>query len=83
MTAADELAAAAQTVRAWVSTEPPTRWAPSAITAFGPGLADWLDATVAEMSVAEGTEYLLPGDSTDFGSWNAALALARQINGQP
>lgn len=43
MTPADELRAAAKTVRTWVTEEPPAGWAPTAITAFGPSLADWLE----------------------------------------
>jgi hypothetical protein len=54
------------------------------IVAMHPGvgavLADWLDATVAEVAVAEGTEYALHTDGSDFDGWNAALTLARRIN---
>jgi len=44
-------------------------------------LADWLEATASEMGVVDGTEYRAVGDGHDFASWNAALALARQLLG--
>lgn len=54
------------------------------IAALHPGvgavLADWLDATVAEVIAADGTEYALHPDGSDFDGWNAALTLARLIN---
>lgn len=47
----------------------------------GLALADWLDEMVTEVTAAEGTEYELTSGGNDFGSWNAALAVARAING--
>ena len=44
----------------------------------GLALADWLDATAGEMTAANGTEYAY----SEFASWTAALALARQILGE-
>lgn len=43
-------------------------------------LADWLDATAAEATFADGTEYALHPGGSPFASWNAALRLARLIN---
>jgi len=55
------------------------------IAAMHPGvglaLADWLDATATEVAAAEGTEYELHSSGGVFSSWEAALAVARQILG--
>jgi hypothetical protein len=44
----------------------------------GLALADWLEATAGEMQAADGTEYAY----SEFASWTAALAVARQFLGQ-
>lgn len=79
-------------LRAWLPTmsqEPwdETRnvWADAAfIAAMHPGvgtaLATWLDETATEVFAAEGTEYALHPNGGVFTSWEAALAVARQIN---
>jgi hypothetical protein len=43
-------------------------------------LADWLDEVATEVTAAKGTEYELHPDGGVFTSWEAALAIARQIN---
>lgn len=45
----------------------------------GLALADWLEATVAEVTAAEGTEYALHTSGGMFAGWDAALAVARAI----
>ncbi|MFS4103819.1 hypothetical protein [Streptomyces sp. PD-S100-1] len=67
MTPADKL-------RAWVAEEPSADWAPAAITAFGPALAEWL------------TEYAASLDKTAHPEWQETvaprpLAVARAILG--
>ncbi|MGW0837502.1 hypothetical protein [Streptomyces prunicolor] len=47
----------------------------------GIALADWLDETRTEVKAAEGTEYELHTSGGVFTSWEAALAVARAING--
>ncbi|MFE2832231.1 hypothetical protein ACFXI6_14455 [Streptomyces mirabilis] len=47
----------------------------------GLALADWLDETATEVTAAEGTEYALHPDGGAFASWEAALAVARAVNG--
>jgi hypothetical protein len=81
-----ELWTAAATLRAWVVNEPAAPYGPSAITAFGPELADWLEytATTAKIGGIHGTSLIicdpccqqLPCDHL-----RPALAVARQING--
>ena len=55
------------------------------IAAMHPGvgqpLAAWLDETATEVKAAEGTEYALHPSGGMFLSWEAALAVARAING--
>ncbi|MFE2967547.1 hypothetical protein ACFXKC_28515 [Streptomyces sp. NPDC059340] len=48
---------------------------------LGMPLADWLDETATEVAAAEGTEYALHPNGGVFTSWEAALAVARAING--
>ncbi|NED31049.1 hypothetical protein [Streptomyces sp. SID8499] len=74
MTPADELRAAADKLRTWVVAEPPADWAPTAVTAFGPALADWL------------TEYAASLDKATHPEWQETvaprpLAVARAILG--
>lgn len=45
----------------------------------GAALADWLDATASEMEAVAGTEY----EYGEFASWDAALAVARELAGSP
>ncbi|MFF1604192.1 hypothetical protein ACFVYV_43405 [Streptomyces mirabilis] len=47
----------------------------------GKALADWLTETHTEVTAAEGTEYALHPNGGVFTSWEAALAVARAING--
>lgn len=44
-------------------------------------IAKWLETTAAEMDAVDGTEYQA-ADGGDVASWNAALAVARQILGE-
>lgn len=72
MTPADELRAAATTLRDWTTDETTDRWAPSAIAAFGPDMAAWLDEEAARL------------DATATPFWQEAvgrhpLAVARRI----
>jgi len=80
LTPADELRAAAATARDWAAADSSDLWLPSALAAFGPGLARWLDATAIRL---EGTTHAAWQDAIE----PQALATARAINatagGQP
>lgn len=45
--------------------------------------AAWLRATAKEMDTVVGTEYEAHGAACDFDSWQAALAVARELLGSP
>lgn len=91
LTPADVLRAATATLRAWIETEPDQSFGTSAISAFGPALASWLEeeahryegAVTAAHNVfhddpAARDAFLTtgPGKPSDH-----ALAVARQILG--
>ncbi|MGW6531425.1 hypothetical protein [Streptomyces venezuelae] len=74
MTPAEEITAAAKTVRGWTAEEPAAVWGPTDIAQFGPALADWLDATAARLQ-----QHTHPGWQ-DMAEPHA-LTVARTING--
>ncbi|MGX1254128.1 hypothetical protein RKD48_006639 [Streptomyces ambofaciens] len=81
MNPAVELRTAAYKVRSWVAETEAARWAPSAITAFGPDLAEWLDH---ESNLAHDAHLWTDRESCGWCGEPAnahALAVARAING--
>lgn len=60
---------------------PDADWIATMHPGVGEKLARWLEATVAEVTAAEGTEYALHTSGGMFAGWDAALAVARAING--
>lgn len=84
MTPAEELLAAASKLRTAVFRGAMTATpAVAALVRAREPLAKWLEETAAEVRTAEGTEYALHPDGGVFGSWDAALAVARAINSVP